>query len=249
MIALMFLFAAVWFGINFATQMVEPIGMLIAAAERVRGGDLAARVLEGSGDEEFASLSRAFNRMTTQLQNQQSELIEANHQLDQRSRFTEAVLAGVSAGIIGLDPVGRLNLTNRSASLLLATELDHFIGQDLADVVPEMAEPFDTASRRPNRLAQSHIEIVRRGRNQPQCACRRHTDQRRPPRLRLDPGQRVALPPGEPERDRDDDKPMREGLRAHPYRDYRRRGLPVQRQQRARKKRNRADRQRMVRKA
>jgi two-component system nitrogen regulation sensor histidine kinase NtrY len=165
MIALIFLFAAVWFGINFATQMVEPIGMLIAAAERVRGGDLAARVLEGSGDEEFASLSRAFNRMTTQLQNQQSELIEANHQLDQRSRFTEAVLAGVSAGIIGLDQLGRLNLTNRSASLLLATELDHFIGLDLADVVPEMAELFDTASRRPDRLAQSQIEIVRRGRN------------------------------------------------------------------------------------
>jgi len=165
MIALMFLFAAVWFGINFATQMVEPIGMLIAAAERVRGGDLAARVLEGSGDEEFASLSRAFNRMTTQLQNQQSELIEANHQLDQRSRFTEAVLAGVSAGIIGLDQLGRLNLTNRSASVLLAIELDHFIGQDLADVVPEMAELFDTASRRPDRLAQSQIEIARRGRN------------------------------------------------------------------------------------
>jgi two-component system nitrogen regulation sensor histidine kinase NtrY len=164
-IALLFLFAAVWFGINFATQMVEPIGMLIAAAERVRAGDLAARVLEGSGDEEFASLSRAFNRMTTQLQNQQSELIEANHQLDQRSRFTETVLAGVSAGVIGLDQVGRLNLTNRSASLLLATELDHFIGQDLSDVVPEMVELFDIASRRPDRLAQSQIEIVRRGRN------------------------------------------------------------------------------------
>jgi len=71
----------------------------------------------------------------------------------------------VSAGIIGLDQVGRLNLTNRSASLLLATELDHFIGRDLADVVPEMAELFDTASRRPDRLAQSQIEIVRRGRN------------------------------------------------------------------------------------
>jgi len=164
-IALLFLLAAVWFGINFATQMVEPIGMLIAAAERVRGGDLAARVPEGRGDEEFASLSRAFNRMTTQLQNQQSELIEANHQLDQRSRFTETVLAGVSAGVIGLDQVGRLNLTNRSASLLLATELDHFIGQELSDVVPEMAELYDTASRRPDRLAQSQIEIIRRGRS------------------------------------------------------------------------------------
>jgi two-component system, NtrC family, nitrogen regulation sensor histidine kinase NtrY len=164
-VALLFLFAAIYFGINFATQMVEPIGILIAAAERVRGGDLAARVPEGAGDAEFASLSRAFNRMTNQLQSQQSELIEANHQLDQRSRFTEAVLAGVSAGVIGLDQAGCLNLTNRSASLLLATELDHFIGRDLSEVVPEMVDLFNAASRRPDRLAQSQIEIGRRGRN------------------------------------------------------------------------------------
>jgi len=103
--------------------------------------------------------------MTNQLQSQQSELLEANEQLDQRSRFTETVLAGVSAGVIGLDQLGRLNLTNRSASLLLATELDHFIGHDLADVVPEMTELLDAASRRPDRLAQSQIEIARRGRN------------------------------------------------------------------------------------
>src|SRR5260370_30076235 len=152
-IALLFLLAAVWFGINFATQMVEPIGMLISPAERVRGGDLAARVLEGRGDEEFASLSRAFNRMTTQLQNQQSELIEANHQLDQRSRFTETVLAGVSAAVIGLDQLARPNLTHRAASLFLATELDHFIGQELSDLVPEMAALYDTATRPPDRLA------------------------------------------------------------------------------------------------
>jgi two-component system, NtrC family, nitrogen regulation sensor histidine kinase NtrY len=164
-VALLFLFAAIYFGINFATQMVEPIGILIAAAERVRGGDLAARAPEGAGDAEFASLSRAFNRMTSQLQSQQSELIEANHQLDQRSRFTEAVLAGVSAGVIGLDQAGCLNLTNRSASLLLATELDHFIGHDLAAVVPEMVDLFNAASRRPDRLAQSQIEIIRRGRH------------------------------------------------------------------------------------
>jgi len=164
-VALLFLFAAIYFGINFATQMVEPIGILIAAAERVRGGDLAARAPEGTGDAEFASLSRAFNRMTSQLQSQQSELIEANHQLDQRSRFTEAVLAGVSAGVIGLDQAGCLNLTNRSASLLLATELDHFIGRDLAAVVPEMVDLFNAASRRPDRLAQSQVEIIRRGRH------------------------------------------------------------------------------------
>jgi two-component system nitrogen regulation sensor histidine kinase NtrY len=163
-VALLFLFAAVWVGINFATEMVQPIGGLIEAAERVRSGDLAARVTEGDGDEEFASLSRAFNRMTNQLQSQQRELMEANQQLDQRRRFTETVLAGVSAGVIGLDLNGMLNLPNRSASLLLATELDHCIGQDLAEIVPEMSELLDAARRRPDRLAQAQIQITRRGR-------------------------------------------------------------------------------------
>ena len=62
--------------------------------------------------------------MTHQLQSQQSELVEANRQLDQRRRFTETVLSGVSAGVIGLDQQGRINLPNRSASLLLGTDLD-----------------------------------------------------------------------------------------------------------------------------
>ena len=124
--------AAVWVGLSFATKLARPISSLIAAAERVRAGDLAARVREGEGDEEFGSLSRAFNRMTHQLEAQQSELMEANRQLDQRRRFTETVLAGVSAGVICLDQHGRINLPNRSASLLLGTDLDQSIGQDLA---------------------------------------------------------------------------------------------------------------------
>src|SRR5262249_35907318 len=40
-VALLFLFAAVWVGLNFATQLAKPISGLIETAERVRGGDLA----------------------------------------------------------------------------------------------------------------------------------------------------------------------------------------------------------------
>ena len=55
----------------------------------MRAGDLSARVPEGDEDDELVSLSRAFNRMTYQIQSQQDELIEANRQLDERRRFTE----------------------------------------------------------------------------------------------------------------------------------------------------------------
>ncbi len=163
-VGLLLLTGAVWVGLSFATRLARPISSLVAAAERVRSGDLSARVPAGDSDEEFSSLSRAFNRMTHQLQTQQSELIEANRQLDQRRRFTETVLAGVSAGVIGLDQQGRINLPNRSASLLLGTDLDQHIGRELVDAVPEMAGLVEEAERRPDRLAEAQVQIVRSGR-------------------------------------------------------------------------------------
>src|SRR5438874_11963840 len=161
MVAMLFLVAAVAIGIHFAAQFAGPISRLITAAEQVRGGDLAARVPEGEKDEELASLSRAFNRMTYQIESQQRELREANRQLDERRRFTETVLTGVSAGVIGLDSLGRVNLPNRSASALLGTDLEQAIGQDLAEVAPEMAGLLGEAERRPDRLAQSQVELIR----------------------------------------------------------------------------------------
>ena len=76
------------------------IGALIGAAEKVCAGDLTARVEAPTKGDELGKLSRAFNRMTSQLESQQRELIEANRQLDLRRRFTETVLAGVSAGVL-----------------------------------------------------------------------------------------------------------------------------------------------------
>jgi len=160
MVAMLFLVAAVAIGIHFATQLADPISRLATAAEQVRGGDLAVRVPEGEKDDELASLNRAFNRMTYQIESQQRELREANRQLDERRRFTETVLTGVSAGVIGLDRIGRVNLPNRSASSLLGVDLEQSIGQDLAAVAPEMAALLDEAGRRPDRLAQSHVQLA-----------------------------------------------------------------------------------------
>ncbi|MGH7043705.1 MAG: HAMP domain-containing protein, partial [Acetobacteraceae bacterium] len=108
MVALLVLSAAVLIGLVMANQIARPIGRLIQAAERVRGGDLAVRVPEKPTDDEVAGLSRAFNRMTGQLAAQRGELMAAYRQIDERRRFTEAVLSGVSAGVIGLDPQGRI---------------------------------------------------------------------------------------------------------------------------------------------
>ncbi len=143
-VALLLLLAAVWIGLTLATQLARPISNLISAAERVRKGDLGVRVETPASADEIGTLSRAFNRMTGQLESQQRGLMDANRQLDERRRFMETVLTGVSAGVIGLDVNGRINLTNRSASELLATDLEQSIGKTWAKWSPR----WRTFSRR-----------------------------------------------------------------------------------------------------
>ncbi|MEX2455333.1 MAG: PAS domain-containing sensor histidine kinase [Rhodospirillaceae bacterium] len=163
LVGLLLLFVAISVGLVFANRMSRPISDLAGAAERVRAGDLTARVKEGPDTDELALLSRAFNRMTDQLESQRSELVQANRQLDERRHFIETVLAGVSAGVIGLDGDGRINLANRSASALFGVNLDTWIGDDIREIVPEMAELIDRAQTRPDRLVETQV-LVRRGR-------------------------------------------------------------------------------------
>jgi two-component system nitrogen regulation sensor histidine kinase NtrY len=164
MVALLLLLAAVWTGLALANTLARPIINLAATAERVREGDLSARVPEGPASDELGSLSRAFNRMTSQLEGQRRELIEANSQIDQRRRFIEAVLGGVSAGVIGLDAEGRINFPNRVASDLVGVDLDARVGEPLASVVPALGELIEQARARPARTRESQIDIAQDGR-------------------------------------------------------------------------------------
>jgi len=162
-VALLLLMIAVWVGLTLAGQMSRPISGLISASERVSGGELGARVEETAGTDEISSLGRAFNRMTSQLQTQQQGLIEANRTLDERMRFTETVLSGVSAGVIGLDNEGRIHLPNRSASELLGHNLENDIGEFLATVIPEFFDLLTKSKRRPDKLFSDEIIIERDG--------------------------------------------------------------------------------------
>ncbi len=161
-VGLLLLLAAVWVGLVMANALATPIARLIDAAEKVRSGDLSARVEEGAADE-VGLLSRAFNRMTSQLDEQRRSLVEANRELDERRRFTETVLDGVSSGVMGLDRDGNINLPNPFACELLGISADDMIGRPLASLVPELAETVDEVNRRPDRLVQREVRLVRNG--------------------------------------------------------------------------------------
>ncbi|MDW8371118.1 MAG: PAS domain-containing sensor histidine kinase [Geminicoccaceae bacterium] len=164
-VALLLLMAAVWLGIGFADRLATPLGRLIEAAERVRAGDLVVRVPETPDPEdELATLARAFNRMTSQLDGQRRALVRANRELDERRRFIETVLAGVTAGVIGLDPDRTILLANRSAASLLGIPEDELAGRGLASLLPETAPLFDRLLADGEGPIQEPVRILRRGR-------------------------------------------------------------------------------------
>jgi two-component system, NtrC family, nitrogen regulation sensor histidine kinase NtrY len=158
-LALLLLLAAIWIAIVSATSLVKPITRLVGAAQRLGGGDLGTRVKIGRRDDELGELSRTFNTMALRLQTQQAELVTTNQQLDDRRRFTELVLSGVSAGVIGLNEHGEIELPNRSASELLGRNLIEHVGKPLGALVPEMGELVTLAQARAIGTADGQINL------------------------------------------------------------------------------------------
>jgi two-component system, NtrC family, nitrogen regulation sensor histidine kinase NtrY len=161
-VAMLLLLAAIWIALGVANGLARPVGALIVAADRVRGGDLSARVAESDSDDEIGTLSRAFNRMTGEIESQRRELVEANRQIENRRRFTEAVLAGVSAGVVGLDEQGRIAFPNLSASRLIGVDLETKHGEKLGEIVPEMAPLIEAAAAAgADKPAEGEVHLIR----------------------------------------------------------------------------------------
>ncbi|GIL38530.1 sensor histidine kinase NtrY-like [Roseiterribacter gracilis] len=163
-VALLLLVVAIWFGVRFAKQLAQPLAELIDAAEQVRAGDLSARVVEAHrSDDEIAALGRAFNRMTSQLESQRRELIEANRQVDARRRFTETVLSGVSAGVLGLDQEQRITIANQAAMDFLQLAPGEMVGRPLVEIVPEFEPLLAQTGLRGDRALEDHLQLKRPG--------------------------------------------------------------------------------------
>lgn len=131
---------AIWIAFAVADRLVRPMGELVGAARRVAGGDLAARVPAPNKYDEVGRLAAAFNRMTRRLQEQTGAL-------ESRRALTEAVLSGVSAGVISVNRDRQITLINLSAQALLRTGDESPIGRPLEEIAPELDKLLDTGER------------------------------------------------------------------------------------------------------
>ncbi|MBB5985841.1 ATP-binding protein [Sphingobium lignivorans] len=143
---LMLVGTAVWIALAVADRLVRPVGELVDAARRITAGDLSTRVADAHGRDELGTLASTFNRMTQRLEAQTTALVAANNQLANRRALIEAVLSGVSAGVISVDPHGEILLLNSSATALLVKPGVQAVGLPLAELSPELAELMEAGT-------------------------------------------------------------------------------------------------------
>ena len=161
--ALLLLIAAIWLGLVLANRIIEPLSSLIDAAERVRAGDMGARVRVSGEWGEISDLGSAFNRMTQQIGSQRDELVREHDISEQRRQFSEAVLSGVRAGVIGLTEKGRITLMNASAERLLGVGSEAALDRPITELLPDFAPAFARARESVGGTAEDQITYDRDG--------------------------------------------------------------------------------------
>ncbi len=158
---LLVLIGAIWGGTSAAESIALPVARLVQAADKIASGDLNARVMTTKQSEDIAVLSRAFNRMTSDLQSQQLALKSAGEEAESRRRFIETVLSEISAGIIGLDVMEHISAINRHAANFLGATSEDAIGLNIRNLAPEIADLLDKASV--HRVEEQEVDLVRKG--------------------------------------------------------------------------------------
>ncbi|AKI00779.1 PAS domain S-box [Hoeflea sp. IMCC20628] len=163
--ALIVLLAAIWTAIAVADRLVRPIRILISASDDVASGNLDVVVPVHASDGDVGSLAQTFNNMIVQIRTQRDEILSAKDQIDNRRRFTEAVLSGVSAGVVGVDHQGAVTIANRSARGILGdADADADVtGRSFAELAPEFETVMAEAAMRPWTDATGQVTLNRNG--------------------------------------------------------------------------------------
>ncbi len=165
-VALLLLVVSIWIGLVVAGQFILPIRHLIDASEKIRTGDLSVRVPQRStkdDKDEFYLLSYSFNRMARQLEKQQADLLLANEKLEERRRFIESTLEGVSAGIVRLDKKGCILYPNQVISEMLGVDFNENIGAKLGVLVPGLSEVLQKAIKLKKHLFEAQVILGYQG--------------------------------------------------------------------------------------
>ncbi|MPZ75526.1 MAG: PAS domain S-box protein [Deltaproteobacteria bacterium] len=156
LITLVIIFAATWFGLYLAKGITVPIQQVAAGTHEVAHGNWDYQI-EAAGDDEMGTLVESFNQMTRDLK-------KINLELLRRGRFVETVLANITAGVIAVDPVGRITSWNKAAEKMLGINGPAALGKNYAEVFESeplrvVREIIDNVKKRESVETEMQIQL------------------------------------------------------------------------------------------
>lgn len=126
LITLVIIFSATWFGLYLAKGITVPIQRLGEGTHQVAHGNWDYQI-EASGDDEIGTLVDSFNQMTRDLK-------QINQEVGRRGRYMETLLANITAGVISVDPSGKITTINRTAAQMLGMQPAQAVGKSYSEV-------------------------------------------------------------------------------------------------------------------
>jgi len=171
MVTLLIVFAATWFGFYLAKGITIPLQHLAEGIRDVAQGNLSHRIDSGSEDE-MGILVDSYNKMIEDLKSKgeevesvQQSLRRTNVELEQRRRQTEILLRNVGAGVLSLDPEGRIRTINRFLEELLAIEAQAYVGRHYRELfcgenTQPIAEIIEEGTRRRSKTLERQLRLA-----------------------------------------------------------------------------------------
>jgi two-component system, NtrC family, nitrogen regulation sensor histidine kinase NtrY len=156
LVTLVIIFAATWFGLYLAKGITIPIQQVAAGTHEVAHGNWDYQI-EAAGDDELGTLVESFNQMTRDLKKSNLELLR-------RGKFVETLLANITAGVIAVDPSGKITSWNKAAEQMLGVNAPAALEKDYREAFASeplmvMRELIDNLKDRESSETELQIQL------------------------------------------------------------------------------------------
>lgn len=133
LVLLIAVLASVYGAFFSAQRLLVPIQQLMQGTRAVARGDFDT-VLPTPNSDEIGFLVNSFNEMTQRLAQARQDASNSQQLVENERKQLEIILAGLTTGVIALEPDLRIRTANQAASAILGTELGSRIGEPLSDL-------------------------------------------------------------------------------------------------------------------
>ena len=145
-----FILVAILIGFNLASNLSKPITNLIKSANKISEGDFDAKVSEADQFQEIKVLLSSYNKMISEIENKQNELISKSQEDEEKRIFIEAILSLLTIGVISLDKNFNILLYNKTLTKLFRGTKTFKINENFLSYFPEwkkLFENFETSNK------------------------------------------------------------------------------------------------------